>query len=342
MGNSPTRQARKPTLESVAAHAGVGRGTASRVINGSTKVSPAARQAVLRAIEELGYVPNQAARALVRQRTDTIALVASLTDDRRVWEDPFYSLLVRGAATALATEGVQLLLTVPQSRQEHAQLDAFLTAQHVDGVLLTSWHGGDSLPCRLEAAGVPIVSVGTATDCVPSHVIDFDNEDGGRRAAQHLIERGRRRPAIITGPLDLQASLDRWRGFNLALAEAGLKQAEVVHGDFSRRSGVAAMQNLLARGTGIDAVFAGNDLMAAGAMAALLGSGRSVPCDVAIVGFGDSWIATDTDPQLTSVHQPMEAMGREAAGLILARLQGDASAERRVTLGAGIAVRDST
>ncbi|MFF4506607.1 LacI family DNA-binding transcriptional regulator [Streptomyces sp. NPDC001401] len=331
----------RPTLEAVAARAGVGRGTASRVINGSGRVSQASREAVLHAVEELGYVPNQAARALVRQRTDTVAFVAGVTEDRGFWEDPFYSPLVRGATSALAAEGIQLLLAVAQSRQEHAQLTAFLEARHVDGVLLSSLHDGDPLPSRLDARGVPTVFVGAPTGYTSDYGVDLDNEVGARRAAQHLIGRSRRRMAVITGPLGIQASVDRWRGFRIALAEAGLVQGPVMHGDFTRASGAEAMRHLLACDRDVDAVFAANDLMAAGALDVLRESGRRVPDDVAVVGFDDTWVAAATDPPLTSIHQPIEDMGREAARLMLARLRQEDVPERTVIFEPRLVVRDS-
>lgn len=331
----------RPTLEAVAARAGVGRGTASRVINGSRRVSQTSQEAVQRAVEELGYVPNQAARALVRQRTDTVAFVAAVTDDRGFWEDPFYSPLIRGASAVLTAEGIQLLLAIAQSRQEHAQLNAFLAARHVDGVLLSSLHDGDPLPARLDASAIPTVLVGAPTGYTPAYGVDLDNAAGARHAAQHLTERGRRRLAVITGPLGIQASVDRWRGFRDALAEAGLVPGPVAHGDFTRASGAEAMRQLLAHHGDIDAVFAASDLMAAGALDILREFGRRVPDDVAVVGFDDTWLAAAADTPLTSIRQPLEEMGREAARLMLARLRQDDIPEPRVLFQPSLVVRES-
>ena len=147
---------RRPTLEAVAALAGVGRGTVSRVINGSPKVSEKARDTVLQAIQELGYVPNRAARALVTRRTDTVALVVS-ESELRVFDEPYFAGTIRGIGSALSETGLQLILAMAQSKQEHERLEHYLTGQHVDGVLLISLHGADPLPGRLEAMGVPTV-----------------------------------------------------------------------------------------------------------------------------------------------------------------------------------------
>ncbi|WP_238431435.1 LacI family DNA-binding transcriptional regulator [Streptomyces cavernae] len=333
---------RRPTLEAVAARAGVGRGTASRVINGSGHVSQESRAAVLRAVEELGYVPNQTARALVRRRTDTVAFVVVVTEDKGFWADPFYSQLVRGAQAALAAEGIQLILAIAQSQQEREQLSTFLTGRHIDGVLLTSLHDDDPLPGQLDAGDIPTVMVGAPTGYTPDYGVDLDNADGARRAARHLIERGRRRIAVITGPLGIQASVDRWTGFRDALAEAGLAQGPVEHGDFTLDSGAEAMRRLLLRDDAVDSVFAANDLMAAGALRVLRESRRRVPEDVAVVGFDDSAVATTTDPPLTSVHQPIEEMGREVARLMMARLGREAARERKVVFAPRLVVRGTT
>src|SRR5215213_2279107 len=141
---TPTR----PTLEQVAARAGVGRGTVSRVINGSSKVSPQTRSAVEAAVAELGYVPNLAARALVTRRTDTVALVVSESEDR-LFGEPFFAGVVRGIGAAVAAAGRQLVLALTEGPHDERPLERYLTPQHVDGVLLLSLHGDDPLPQHL-------------------------------------------------------------------------------------------------------------------------------------------------------------------------------------------------
>ena len=159
-----TRQPRtRPTLEEVAAAAGVGRGTASRVINGSRKVSDQARLAVEAAIAELGYVPNRAARTLVTQRTDAVALVIAESEER-VFGDPFFAGVVRGIGTALSDARLQLVLLLADTAHRNGRLDDYLTRQHVDGVLLLSLHDDDELPERIRARGLPVVLGGRATE----------------------------------------------------------------------------------------------------------------------------------------------------------------------------------
>src|SRR3954451_7523635 len=164
----------RPTLEQVAARAGVGRGTASRVINGGDKVSARARQAVEEAIAELGYVPNAAARALVTRRTDAVALVIAESEER-VFGEPFFAGVVRGIGSALAEADRQLILLLAQASQRRGTLDDYLTRQHVDGVLLLSLHDDDELPDRIRGHGLPVVVGGRANEGVRSGFVDVDN-----------------------------------------------------------------------------------------------------------------------------------------------------------------------
>ncbi|MGV9307532.1 LacI family DNA-binding transcriptional regulator [Nonomuraea sp. NPDC003727] len=311
----------RPTLEAVAARAGVGRGTVSRVVNGSPKVSTKARDAVLKAIEELGYVPNRAARALVTRRTDTVALVVS-ESEQRIFDEPYFAGIIRGIGSALAETGLQLILAMAQSPEEHERLEHYLTGQHVDGVLLLSLHGEDPLPGRLETMGVPTVLGGRPVGLDAFSYVDVDNRAGARQAVKHLLAAGRSRVATIAGPQDMGVGVDRLAGYRDALLASGMGEL-VAFGDFSEESGEQAMRELLAAHPGLDAVFAASDLMATGAMRALKAAGRSIPGDVAVVGFEDSKVALHTDPPLTTVHQPTELMGRQMAHLLVARINGE-------------------
>ncbi|MCP2335951.1 LacI family DNA-binding transcriptional regulator [Actinomadura rupiterrae] len=330
----------RPTLEEVAALAGVGRGTVSRVINGSPRVSPRARDAVLAAIDELGYVPNRAARTLVTRRTETVALVIA-ESELRLFDEPFFAGMIRGVSAALAETGLQLLLALARSPAEYARLEGYLTAQHVDGVLLTSLHAADPLPGRLEASGVPTVLGGRPPGVEPVSYVDVDNRSGARLAVEHLVGRGRRRIATIAGPQDMGVGIDRLTGYRTALAEAGLPEL-VAYGDFSEASGIAAAEELLALDPELDAIFAADDPMALGAVRVLRRHGRDVPGDVAVVGFEDSPSAALSDPPLSTVHQSAEEMGREMTRLLLARINGEPLAEPVVILPPHLVVRASS
>jgi DNA-binding LacI/PurR family transcriptional regulator len=323
----------------------------SRVVNGSPQVSPEAREAVQRAIDELGYVPNRAARALVTRRTDAVALVVSESEER-VFGEPFFARIVRGISSALTETRMQLWLAMAQSPAERQLVEHHLTNQHVDGVMLLSLHDDDALPALLAERGLPTVLGGrsarmlaaeaggaavdegtvdgAAVDGVVSDAarfafVDNDNEGGARAAVEYLLGSGRTVVAVIAGPQDMGAGVARLHGYRAALRAAGMPIDErlVGYGDFGEASGTAAMHQLLDARPDLDAVFAASDLMAAGALRALRERGRSVPTDVAVVGFEDSAVANRTEPPLTTVHQSVEQMGREMARLLLARIAGE-------------------
>lgn len=315
--------ARGPTLEEVAALAGVGRGTASRVINGAGSVSDRSRQAVLQAIEELNYVPNAAARTLKTRRTDAVALVIAESEER-IFGEPFFAGVVRGISVAATEAGKQLVLLLSQADSRSHRFEAYLSRQHVDGVLLLSLHDDDVLPSVIRSRSLPMVVGGRAGADTAYPFVDHDNQRGARLAVEHLLGRGRRTIAAVTGPRDMAAGRDRYAGFVAALSDAGMAVdvGLVAEGDFSHDSGVRAMRLLLERRPDLDAVFCANDPMAAGVLQVLGEAGRSVPSDVAVVGFDDSPLALTTQPPLTSVHQSPEQMGRAMVELLLDQLAG--------------------
>ncbi|MFJ6770061.1 LacI family DNA-binding transcriptional regulator [Kitasatospora sp. NPDC091257] len=341
-GPGTARSGARPTVEDVAARAGVSRGTVSRVINGSPKVSTEARGAVERAIAELGYVPNQAARSLVTSRTDVIALVVPESAER-LRSEPYFSDVITGISDELAATDLQLLLALVRNEDERERLTRYLTARRVDGVLLVSVRQDDPLPDLLEWLEMPTVLGGRRSEREPLSYVHADNAGGARAAVRHLVARGSTRVATITGPLDMEAAGARLAGYREALTEAGLPLEEVLvaHGDFTEAGGYAAMRELLAGAPALDAVFCASDLMAVGAIRALREAGRRVPGQVAVVGFDDSVVARSTEPPLTSVRQPIEAMGRLMVQLLLEEIAEPGRPRRQVTLPAELTVRVS-
>ncbi|MFV2194815.1 LacI family DNA-binding transcriptional regulator [Nocardiopsis sp. LOL_012] len=335
---------RRPTLEMVAQRAGVGRGTVSRVINGSEQVSPRTREAVRNAIAELGYSPNQAARTLVTRRTDTVALVISERRDL-LFTDPYFADIVHGVSSVLSERDLQLLLTTARTEAEHRRTGDYLSGSHVDGALLVSLHRDDPLPQRLEEAGVPVVHGGQphSTAQPALYVVDVDNVGGGRTATRYLVGSGRRRVATISGPQDMSAGVDRLTGYRLELEEAGIAPDDglIVEGDFSVEGGARAMERMLDAGQRPDAVFVASDMMAVGALRVLRERGLRVPEDVAVVGFDDTPMAQHSDPPLTTVRQPVERMGREMARLLVEVAIPGVRESQSVVLDTRMVVRES-
>lgn len=317
-----TGQGERPTLEQVAEVAGTSRATVSRVINHSPQVSVAVRETVERAIAELGYTPNRAARSLVTRRTDSVGLVVA-ESEQRVFGEPFFADLVRGVSTALAGTDVQLVLLLNRSDQERSRVQRFL-ASHVDGVMLVSAHAEDPLIGQLSNSSIPAVLAGRPLHPTPLPYVDVDNVEGAQQAVKHLAQRGCRRIATITGPQDMAAGIDRLTGYRQGLAAAGLPYDDdlVVVGDFSGSSGEDGAAALLDRYDDLDGVFAASDLMAIGTMQELKRRERRVPDDIAVVGYDDSVIASTTQPGLSSVHQPIGELGRQMIDRLRELLEG--------------------
>ena len=322
----------RPTLESVAARAGVSRATASRVLRGSSNVSASARDAVLRAADEMSYTVNRAARALVTRRTDSIAFLVA-ENEERMFGDPYFLGVLRGAQAEAAAGGMQLVFAIASTEAETRQFVHFVSGRHVDGVLLVSLHGDDHLAQQLEDLDVPTVLNGRPfRPDAPLFSVDSDNVEGARMAAARLIQRGARTVTTITGPLDMSAGQDRLTGFQQALIDAGrpFRTALYAEGDFSVDGGAAAMETLLAAEPGLDAVFAASDLMALGAMRMLAERGRRVPDDVAVMGFDDLRETQLAVPPLTTVRQPVDELGRTMTRVLLGRIAGKVVARRTV------------
>lgn len=311
------------SLEQVAAHAGVSRATVSRVVNGLPTVAPDIRMRVEKSIQELEYHPNLAARSLATSRTDTIALVAS-EPDVRVFGDPFFSGIVRGATIEAGAAGLQLLIMMSQTQDDLRRVGRYITSGAVDGVLLISEHESvDPLPPALQAAGVPLVIGGRPMQQgVSVPYVDNDNVGGARMAAEHLRGLGRTAIGTIAGPQDMTAGLDRLEGFRAGMG-AAFDPDLVEHGDFTQQGGEAAAARLLERAPHLDGLFAASDLTAVGALKALREAGRQVPGDVALVGFDDIEVAAYSSPPLTTVRQRTILQGRAMVRLLLARIRPD-------------------
>ncbi|HEX6074874.1 MAG TPA: LacI family DNA-binding transcriptional regulator [Micromonosporaceae bacterium] len=329
----------RPTLEKVALRAGVSRATVSRGVNGNPNVSESIRSAVMRAVDELGYLPNPAARSLVTRRTDSVALIISEPSARIFSDDPFFAGVIRGVSLELEAAGRQLVLMMTEANADHGRIERYVAGGHVDGVMLVSLHGADPLPSSLARLGLPVVCGGRPLARVALPYTDCDNRGGAAAAVRHLLRLGRRRIATIAGPQDMNAGIDRLSGYRSALRETNCRSLVAV-GDFTRESGERAMRQLLEDDPALDAVFVASDPMAIGALRALHRAGRRVPDDVAVVGFDDNDAARYSVPPLTTVRQPVEDLGRGMVRLLLRCFEGETAVEP-VILRTELVVRES-
>jgi DNA-binding LacI/PurR family transcriptional regulator len=331
----------RPTLEQVAARAGVSRATVSRVVNGSNSVNATLAARVREVIDELNYVPNQAARALMTGQTNVVALVAAETDDR-VFGDPFFSAITRGVSKVVSGAGRQLMLFMSDGDNHLGDIAGFALGGHCDGVLLISEHGRHRLAAELSQAGVPVVIGGRPLDpTIRVAYVDNDNIAGGYLAAHHLTHTcGRDRVATIAGPQDMSAGVDRLLGFSRGIG-GPLDDRQVSYGDFTSASGVAAMSRLLEEVPLLNGVFAASDLMALGALSVLKRHGRRVPDDVALIGFDDIALAAESSPALTTIRQDTVQQGRRMAEVLLAEIDGRSAPGVGAVLPVELIIRES-
>lgn len=320
----PQRDVR-PTLEAVAARAGVSRATASRVVNGGAGVRQPLVDQVRKAVDELGYIPNHAARTLVTRRNGAVAVIID-EPEFRIFSDPFFSRQIRGISRELNAHDAQLVLLLVEGSGDFERVTRYLAGGHVDGVLAFSLHTDDELPAIIRRFRVPTVYGGRperpgaeAGDAPQVPYVDCDNRGGAREAVSHLVSLGRRRIAHIAGPRDQTSALDRIGGYHDVLPDAGREL--MADGDFTVEGGARAMGELLDACPDLDAVFVSNDMMASGALRVLRERGVRVPEDVAVVGFDDmTSVAEATEPPLTTIRQDVEGMGRLMVRLLMERL----------------------
>jgi len=330
---------RRPTLDEVARLAGVSRAAASRAINQSGHASAATRDAVERAVRELGYVPNPTARALATKQSGAVVLAIS-HHDPELFADPFYGQIIAGVNAVLERTDLVLMLALAASEPGRARLERILRSGRADGIMLMELHGDDPLYRLAGKLDLPVVHGGRPLNAEPVWYVDADNRGGARLAAEHLVGLGRRRIATITGVLDTHVGTARLRGFQEALAVAGLDTGLVEQGDFTEDSGYLGMTRLLTAYPELDAVFVASDNMAAGALRALKAAGRSVPGDVAVVGFDDHVIARYMNPPLTTVAQPIRQLGGEMAKMLVSLINGEEPGP--LILPTRLVVREST
>ena len=329
------------TLEDVGYLAGVSRSTVSRVINQETSVSPEVRERVLDVIRQTGYAPNAAARSLVSNRTGVIGLVIP-SGVHNLFEDPYFARLIQGVTTASNHARMTLSLFLFETQDEEQDIyPRVVESGFLDGVIVTATRSGDPLISRILNSSLPAVVVGRPGIDGVSYV-DVDNRGGAREAARHLCEIGCRTIGCIRAPETTTTGQDRLLGFVEGLADEGraLRSRLIADGDYSEASGGRGMAQLLEQG--VDGVFVASDTMAIGAIKAIKEAGRSVPDDVAIVGF-DGFSASDTaSPPLTTLRQPVVQTAAEAVQILMGVVDGRSSGPQSRILPVDLVVRAST
>ncbi len=325
------------TIEDVAARSGVSTATVSRVLSGSAPARPETRDRVLAAARELDYRPSGIARALKRQETRTLGLV--VTDIT----NPFYPQLVRAVESAAHERGYGIVLANggDDAARELEHLD-LLIERRVDGIVIVSSRMTRRHAERLQGTAVPVVLVNDTVAGSGLPTVTTAHRRGARLATEHLIGLGHRRIGHVGAPADQAASGQRRLGVRDAMRAAGLREPLVAIGDGGVAGGAQAAEALIV--AGITGIVAYNDLTAIGALRALRRAGIGVPEQVSVVGFDDIDLAAWTDPPLTTIRQPTDALGRWAVDHLVDLLSGagGGGGETPVVLQPELVVRGST
>jgi len=319
----------KTTSFDIAYHAGVSQATVSRALRGSPLVSLETRRRVQAIAKQLNYKVDKNASNLRRQHSVTLALLLfedPTPDDSLI--NPFFLSMLGSITRACARQGYDLLVSFQQLSDDwHAD---YQDSHKADGLILLGY--GDYLEAepklrKLVEQGTHFVRWGAVVDDQPGISVGCDNVQGGRVATEHLIERGRRRIAFIgDASAHCPEFLDRYRGHCEALRDAAREvdpALQITATDSTEQVGYQAMNALLARGLGIDAVFAASDLLAIGAMQALADAHRSVPEQVAVVGFDNIPMANFAHPPLTTVQQDTKLAGEILVERLLQQIRGE-------------------
>ncbi len=330
---------RSPSIRQVASLAGVSVATISRVINGKGPVRGDTRERVLAAIDTLGYVPHSAARSLSTRRTMSFGVLLPEVHGE------FFSELVRGIDLAARGSGYHLLVSCFHSDAAEAQEVLHALHGRVDGLIVMIPGSGELTEPTRFPLGVPVVELSSRSPSRLNDSIRIDNRGGARSATDHLLDLGHRRVAMVCGPPENSDASERQLGFTEALGEHGLalEPALLLPGDFRELSGYRAGKAIAEMRQRPTAVFAANDAMAVGCLAALRDSNLRVPEDVALAGFDDIPIARYLTPGLTSVRVAIAEFGTRAAERLLATIDGGATSPRHhEVVSATLVVRGST
>lgn len=332
---------RRVGIADVARAAGVSVPTVSKVVNGRVDVAAATRERVQRVIDDLGYVAGRAARSLRKGSSGLIDVAVEALDG------DYMSEIIRGVEEALGEHDLRLVLSVTggDSRREQRWVSN-VTDGSTDGAILVVARGQSEQVAELSRRGLPFVLVDHRGEIGPSvPAVGATNFAGGRAATEHLLSLGHQRIAVIGGPADMPCSQDRIAGYRAALDAAGVRADDALirpGGWFNLEAGARETQALLTLPEPPTAIVASSDVQALGAYGALRAAGLAVPERMSVVGFDDVRLAACATPPLTTIRQPLAAMGRTAAELLLRLMAGETLENVRVELATTLVIRASS
>ncbi|HEV2591959.1 MAG TPA: LacI family DNA-binding transcriptional regulator [Gaiellaceae bacterium] len=330
----------RATIRDIADLAGVSIATVSRVLNDRPDVAPDTRETVLQVVREHGFSTNRGARGLSSGRTGIIGLTLPLVNDA------YFGPILGGASEALYEQDMRIMLapTLHEHDREVSLLERLMRGTTDGAILILPEESTDEL-IHLQKLGYPFVVVDpreTPPEGIPT--VSAAHAAGAKRATEHLLELGHRRIGVVTGPSGWYANEERLVGFRAAMAASGLlAEAQLIEqSDWSIPSGEAAAEKLLALADPPTAIFAFNDNGAIGTLNAARRVGLSVPEDLSIVGFDDTFQALIVSPNLTTVRQPLAELGRMGVSLLTRLIEGQRLDALRIELSTTLVVREST
>ncbi len=314
--------------------------TVSRVINGHKNVRPDTRERVLRAIEEVGYSPNAAARALNRNKAHSIGIV--LTQFQETLSAPYFVQLIFAMEKLLTWYKYDLVLVSSSHRPERGYVELY-RERKVDGLVVMAPPVEAPYLGELAGAGVPTVVVHGKTDLPRMNFVDADNHDAVVQLLHHLMELGHKRFGFVTGDLDVVNATDRLRAYREVLVGSRIAVDEtlICRGDWTARAGYDALEYFLNLTEPPSAVICSNDHMAIGMLKAAHERGVRIPGELSLAGFDDIDMATFVTPMLTTVRQPLDQIGREAIDALLTTIHNPEAPPYRNIIPTHLVVRES-
>ncbi|MHB8806852.1 MAG: LacI family DNA-binding transcriptional regulator [Anaerolineaceae bacterium] len=330
------------TLEDIAQKSGVSRSTVSRVLNDHPNVSKKVREHVKEVIQQTGYQPHPAARALVSNRAWTCGLILPRTINS-FFTDPYYPCLIQGIAQACSKQDYTFSLFLMGDKEDEDRMCSRVSRRgFMDGILFQSDQRNDILVDQLVDSGIPLVILGRPFQGKKISYVDVDNVESVETAIQYLVDTGHKRIGTITGPQNTTVGIDRKIGYKQTLQKNNIPidEALMVEGTFTEESGYMGMKQLLPIKP--DAVFAASDQMALGAMRAVREEGLEIPKDISIVGYDDFPMVSPARPALTTVRQPVAKFGFEALKMLISLVEDGLEPSRQVILQSELIIRDST
>ncbi len=321
-------------IKNVAQLAGVSISTVSRVINNPDSVSEELRSRVKNAIEKLGYHPNQIARSL---RTGSTKLIGFIIPDIT---NPAFLMMVKGAEDFLKRKGYTFIVCgTDHSTHEETKLLRALLSQNVEGMIVTCSGGQNSdFSHIIHSSNVKMVFMDRRYENLNMPYVGVDNADGVERITDYLIELGHRSLVYLSGERNTSSAKERLRGFMSSVQKHGIEDFQVMYGKFTFESGYELTKKLKKVPS---AVIGGNDLVALGAIEALLQMGYSVPEDVSVVGFDDMFYSKYSKPSLTTVRQPIYEMGYTTGKILWQLLCGNRIKRHNLILKTEIVLRET-